>query len=164
MVSFKKEPILNFPKALVFVCSLVLSGLLFADDGAKNAAEALLDTMGMKGLLEQTISQTLDSQLADKPELVPYKQVLLTFLQEHMSYESLKPDLVKMYADAFTESELKGLTEFYKTPLGQKALREVPELASKGAQLGSQRVQENVQELQQMMEAEAQRIQNLQSH
>jgi uncharacterized protein len=153
----------NLLRTLLLACSLFISGLSFADDGAKNAAETLLSTMGTKDLLEQTISQSLDIQLAAKPELMPYKEVMLAFLRKHMSYESLKPDLINLYANAFTESELNELNEFYKTPIGQKALRKMPELISKGEQMGSQRVQDNIQELEEMMEAESERIQKLQA-
>ena len=35
--------------------------------------------------------------------------------------------MAKVYADAFTEQELKDLVTFYKTPLGQKLLSAEPE-------------------------------------
>ncbi|MGA7177990.1 MAG: DUF2059 domain-containing protein [Thiobacillaceae bacterium] len=154
---------MNLLKTFLFVFSLFMCSLSFADDGARHAAETLLNTIGIEDLLEQTMSQSLDSQLAEKPELVPYKQVMLTFLRKHMSYESLKPDLINLYAAAFTAQELQELNEFYKTPIGKKALQKMPELINKGAQLGSRRVQDNIQELQEMLQAESERIQKLEA-
>jgi hypothetical protein len=51
-------------------------------------------------------------------------------LQLRKEYESKKAELVYevaiIYAQHFTEQELKELIAFYKTPLGQKMLKEEP--------------------------------------
>ena len=39
------------------------------------------------------------------------------------------PHLVKVHTEVFTESELRELTEFYASPIGQKYLSKQPELA-----------------------------------
>ena len=125
---------------------------------SEKEAAALLETLNMGTILDQTIEQMLDIQLKQNPKIVPYKPVMMKFFKKHMSYESLKPDMVKIYADAFTEQELKELNAFYKTPTGQKTLIKMPELMRKGAEIGSKRVQDNMAELQAMIRAEAQRL------
>ena len=80
-----------------------------------------------------------------------------------MSYNSLKEDLVKIYADAFNEDELYEITKFYETPAGQKTIEKMPELASKAAQISLKRVQNNKSELEEMLKQESERIQRLQS-
>ena len=58
------------------------------------------------------------------------------------------------YTQEFTEPELKQLTAFYKTLLGQKAVEKMPKLLFIGGQIGMRRVQANEAEFRQMIEAE----------
>ncbi len=153
---------MNIVKSMVLVSSLIVCNLSFAGIGAMKEAENLLDKMGMQDLLERSTEQMLDLQIQQNAALKPFKHVMLKFLKKHMSYESLKPDMVAIYADAFTESELKELNAFYSTPTGKKTIQKLPELMVKGSQLGALRVQQNMQELQQMIAAEAERLQQLQ--
>jgi hypothetical protein len=135
---------------------------LAADKGRDAAAEKLLATMHMETVLENSIDQMLEIQMKQNPVLVPYKQVMKKFFSKYMSYQSLKPDLVQIYAETFTKKELDEITAFYSTPTGQKAIAKIPELISKGAQLGAKRVNDHLPELQQMIKDETARIQQLQ--
>ena len=135
---------------------------LFADNSVRKEAEILLNTTGMDTVLEQSLAHMLDLQLNQNPELAPYKHVMLKFLNKHMSYESLKADIIEIYASAFTASELREINAFYRTPTGVKTIKLLPELMAKGGQIGAQRVHANIQELQEMFKAESERIQQQQ--
>jgi len=124
----------------------------------------MLNVMGMEGALEQSIEQTLNIQLQQNPTLAPFKGVMMKFFRKHMSYETLKPDMVKIYADAFTATELRELITFYSTPTGKKTLEKMPVLMAQGGQIGAKRVQDNIQELQQMIKDESERIQKMQNN
>ena len=154
---------MNPVKTILLLSLLVVSGLSFADSDSKKEAENLLNMMGMKDALEQSIEQTLQVQMQQNPTLVPFKNVMMQFFQKHMSYESLKPDMVQIYANAFTASELKELIAFYRTPTGKKTIEKMPQLMSQGGQIGAKRVQDNIQELQQSIKEEAERIKNSQT-
>ncbi len=145
----------------MFLILLLISGYTFAaDKESRKEAEILLNSIGMETLLEQTIPQMLNLQIQQNPSLEPYKQVMLDFLNKHMSYKNLKPDLIDIYADAFTTNELKEINAFYRTPTGIKAIKLMPSLMEKGGQLGAQKVEENIQELQQMIEKKAAQLKN----
>lgn len=150
-------------RILVFIfLALVLfsSSTVYAvDDSHKKAAEKLLDMIGMKNVLEQSIEQMLDFQLQQQPALMPYKEVMMKFLKKHMSFESLKNDFINMYVSEFTEKELNDITEFYQTPTGKKTIEKIPALMAKGAQIGEEKVRQNLPELQEMIRAEAEKIQ-----
>lgn len=51
-----------------------------------------------------------------------------------------------------------GITAFYSTPTGRKSIERMPALVSKGAQMGSARVQAHMDELRQLIEAESRRL------
>jgi hypothetical protein len=134
-----------------------------ADAASEKEAEKLLDMVGTQAVMEQSMSQMLDIQLQQNPALAPYKGVMMEFLNENMSYESLKPELIKMYSEEFTSSELREINAFYLTDVGKKSIEKMPKLMMQGGQLGATRVQENIGDLQAMIQAESERIQKLQS-
>ncbi len=137
---------------------MALTGSASADAGARQEAEILLAGLNLDTALTQSIEEMLDLQLRQNPSLVPFKSVMLDFLRKYMSYESLKKEMVDIYAEAFTATELREINAFYQTPTGAKTIRLMPELMAKGGQLGAQKVQDNMEELQRMLTAEARRI------
>jgi len=153
--------------AVTLVWNMVLSSIALADEAARAEAEILLSVTGMEQAteqsIEQSIEQMLDVQLRQNPALAPYRQVMLAFFNKHMSYESIKPRLIELYAEAFTATELREINAFYRTPTGAKTIEVMPELMGKSAMIGATRVEENIAELQQMIQDEAERIQKLQA-
>ncbi|MDG1749460.1 MAG: DUF2059 domain-containing protein [Porticoccaceae bacterium] len=154
---------MNFSIVFVLITALSMSSMSLADAASEKEAEKLLDMVGTQEVMEQSMSQMLDIQLQQNPALAPYKGVMMEFLNKNMSYESLKPDLVKMYSEEFTSSELREINAFYSTNVGKKSIEKMPKLMMQGGQLGATRVQENINDLQAMIQAESERIQKLQS-
>ena len=154
---------MNFSKVFVLITTLGMSSMSLADVASEKEAEKLLNMVGTQEVMEQSMSQMLDIQLQQNPALAPYKGVMMEFLNENMSYESLKPELIKMYSEEFTSSELREINAFYSTDVGIKSIEKMPTLMMQGGQLGATRVQENIGDLQAMIQAESERIQKLQS-
>ena len=152
-----------FSRVIVLITALGVSSMSLADVASEKEAEKLLDMVGTHAVMEQSMSQMLDIQLQQNPALAPYKGVMMEFLNENMSYESLKPELIKMYSEEFTSSELREINAFYSTDVGKKSIEKMPTLMMQGGQLGATRVQENIGDLQAMIQAESERIQKLQS-
>ncbi len=121
----------------------------------RKAAENLLKVMGVEGQLQTTIDQMLELQVKSNPQIAPFKDAMKRFFTKHMSYSGLKEDFITIYVDTFTEEELDQITAFYQTPTGRKMAEKMPELSSKGMQLGAKRVQDNQAELRQMIQDEA---------
>jgi len=154
---------MNFSRVIVLITALCVSSMSLADAASEKEAEKLLNMVGTQEVMEQSMSQMLDIQLQQNPALAPYKGVMMEFLNENMSYESLKPELIKMYSEEFTSSELREINAFYSTDVGKKSIEKMPTLMMQGGQLGATRVQENIGDLQAMIQAESERIQKLQS-
>ena len=154
---------MKFSKVFVLITALGVSSMSLADAASEKEAEKLLNMVGTQEVMEQSMSQMLDIQLQQNPALAPYKGVMMEFLNENMSYESLKPELIKMYSEEFTSSELREINAFYSTDVGIKSIEKMPTLMMQGGQLGATRVQENIGDLQAMIQAESERIQKLQS-
>jgi hypothetical protein len=143
-------------------CSLIVMAVVLThtvavgdDKSHRKAAETLLIVTNVDKSLPKMVEQVLASQLQQNPQLTPYREVMQRFLNKYMNWESLKEEVMTAYTQEFTEPELKQLTAFYKTPLGQKAVEKMPKLLFIGGQIGMRRVQANEAELRQMIEAES---------
>ena len=123
------------------------------------AAEKMLTLMDMETVLKRSIDEMLKAQIAQNPGMAPFESVMREFFMKHMSWESLKADTIKIYMSEFTEKELEELNRFYQTDVGRKMIEKMPTLMGKGAELGAQRVQANLPELQEAMAAEAKKQQ-----
>jgi hypothetical protein len=80
------------------------------------AAEELFRTMKIDTLMDQGIDTLVKAQVQQKPDLAAVEDVLRQFLGKYMRWDALKPQLVAIYTEAFTEAELREITAFYKTP------------------------------------------------
>ena len=76
-------------------------------------------------LVEQTKEQLVQNNLNYQKDL---NEVSLIVAQKLAGREKeIGEGMAKVYADAFSEQELKDLVTFYKSPLGQKLLTAEPE-------------------------------------
>lgn len=146
-------------KGLVLTLGILFSCVANADSASEAAAEKLLAVMNIDAAMEQSMQQMLEVQLQQNPALAPYQHVIMGFLNKHMSYESLKPDLIQIYSNSFTAEELGKLNAFYQTPVGEKTVRLMPNLMNQGAQLGVSRIEANIGELERMIAEESERLQ-----
>src|SRR4030088_1189435 len=73
-------------------------------------------------------------------------------IEERMSWEKLKPEYLKLYADVFTEDEISGFLAFYKTPTGQAMLAKMPLLMSKSMEISQRRMAGLMPEIQRQMQ------------
>jgi uncharacterized protein len=119
--------------AAALVCFAVTAGQAQAPTaGAVAAARELISVKGGGGMFEPVIpgvvESTKNSLLPTNPNLA--KDLNEVSLQLRKEYESKKAELVYevaiVYAKHFTEQELKDLVTFYRSPLGQKMLKEEP--------------------------------------
>ena len=141
---------------MALVATVVMSaGAVFADEAShRAAAEELLTEANTDKTMKAAIDTMLAAQLKANRALVPVKDVMRKFLVKHLSYESIKEELIDLHVKEFSEAELKEIAAFYRTPTGKKFIEKQPVMMQKGAEMGMRRVQENSAELQTMIQAE----------
>ena len=119
----------------------------------EQAATELIKLMGLEEQMLGGAAAMVDAMSSQSPELRQYRDVIIEWAESIMTWETFGPQLTQIYAEAFTENELRDLIAFYKTPTGQKTLSLMPELTQKGAQLGVTEAQAHIPRLQQMIQA-----------
>ncbi len=119
----------------------------------KKAAAELLEVMGAAQTSMTAAKGFAEAELQANPLMEPYRDVLMKGIDKALSWELLGPRMIDIYAEAYTEQELRDLIAFYKTPTGKKTLEKAPILAQQGTQVGKDLIEENKAELQEMLAA-----------
>src|SRR5215472_2732676 len=88
--------------------------------GAVKAATELMQVMHADKTLHDEISAGFDLQLQNNPGMAAYRPAMQAFADKYLTWDAIGPQLTTTYAQSFSESELKELIAFYKTPTGQK--------------------------------------------
>ena len=112
----------------------------------------------MEKTFQDTVDQLIEVQIQQNPAIEPFRHIMVEFINRYMSYESVKEDMVALYADTFSRNEIYEIVAFYKTPTGQKTIKELPRLASKGTEVGLKRIKNHKDELREMIEKESVRL------
>ena len=130
--------------------------LLQAGDAAQRtaAAEELLKAMHIEEMMAKqkenmskmisSFSPKESSEETRKKALQRQTEIFDTLLK----WDTLKPDFIQIYSEVYTEQELKDLTTFYKSPIGQKFIEKMPELQKKTLEIMQKRMLAAMPEIQ----------------
>src|SRR4029077_11814540 len=112
--------------------------------GTKNLGQQLIEA-GM----EQFRSSVLDSQ-PDNPRAKQFVEAFVIRFQKHFDPDSLNERVIPIYDKYLTAEDLKGLLDYYHSPLGQRMLKALPEVTREsqaaGFALGQKAAQETMEE------------------
>lgn len=137
-------------KKLLAVLLMGLSLNVWADEASqRKAIDELFVQTNMENLLlnirgkiseqsKEMINQMLAQQLqgtqakelneAQKAAVQHFSSNISQVMDEMLAWDKYKELMAKVYLETFTEEEIVELTQFYKTPLGQKMLAKTPAL------------------------------------
>ena len=128
-------------------------------DPAKEAdIRKLMDLTGANSLGEQLMSagmeqfraSVLDSQ-PDNPRAKQFVDAFETGFQRHFDAKSLNETEIPIYDKYLTAEDLKGLLEYYSSPLGRRMLKILPKIAQEsqaaGFSLGQKAAQQTMDDL-----------------
>ncbi|WP_309396832.1 DUF2059 domain-containing protein [Cerasicoccus maritimus] len=129
---------------LLFTAALALN--VHADEaGHRAAAEELYNEMSPKETVLTSFMASYEPYMQQIAQMgVPAEAVAqirkegASLAEKIANDPELSKKMVAVYMETFTESELKEIIAFYKTPTGQKALKQLPVLFEKGAVIGQE--------------------------
>lgn len=133
-----------------FILAAAISIPAFAQPASNQSVKELLKITKSEQLLGQMSQQmnsmmhssmekiTQGKKLTTKQELamINYAQELGKIMQEELTWAKLEPDMIKIYAEEFTQEEIDGMLQFYKTPVGQSMIDKMPIVMQKSMQVG----------------------------
>jgi len=100
------------------------------------AARELLEVLHLQDVAAAGVQVALEEQLRTNPALEPYRTVMKEWAASIFSADEAKTAFATIYAETFTEDDLRQLVAFYRTPLGQKLANSQAALTVRGAEVG----------------------------
>lgn len=120
--------------------------------GHEDTALELLEAMRMGEVMEAQIEIRVDAMSRQAPMLAQYDDVVLDFFNKYLSWDQVRDDYVRLYAESYSEDELRELIAFYQTPLGEKMVDLIPTFQQRETEITEERMQEHMPELQQNLQ------------
>ena len=102
------------------------------------AARELMEAAQVQQAAMAGVESMIAEQVRTNPSMARYRQAMLEWARGLFTGEEALNAFGALYADAFTEDELRQLVAFYRTPLGRKMAASQGVLATRGAELGRQ--------------------------
>jgi len=99
-------------------------------------ARELLQAIQIQKVSMAGVEAMFTEQIRANPEMGRYREAMLAWARDIFSSEEATNAFAALYAEAFTEEDLRALTAFYRTPLGQRVAAMQPVMATRGADLG----------------------------
>jgi len=114
------------------------------------AVEELLHVLGQDSLMKnaEPMMAAMGDQVSAIPGLV---DTMKEFYEKYLKWDDLKADLIPIYAAAFTESEVRELIVFYRSPVGMKYVAATPDVSAKFMRVIQRRLEPHMDELTQIM-------------
>jgi uncharacterized protein len=85
-----------------------------------------------------------DPQVPDRALSLAKDVLEAEFKKAFTEPDGLMPELVTIYAKAFTREEIRGLIAFYETDLGKKLVQTLPVLVQQSAAAGQAWAEKNI--------------------
>lgn len=127
----------TLPSALmVALTAIALAGTVHADEKRREAlAIEVMNLTGMEDIGAQ-VAEGLLAQL--RPAFPTVPETLWAEIAESVTSEEIVKLSIPPYVKHFSEEELAGLIEFYKTPLGQTLLEKMPAVQYETMMIGNE--------------------------
>jgi len=108
-----------------------------AIDPAKEAdIRSLLELVGARDMIQDAANNSVDqfkerisATLQDNDRAQKVAETFAADFQQNYDPNALMEQLVTVYDKHYTDQEIKGLLQFYGSPLGQKAAAEMPKIS-----------------------------------
>lgn len=118
----------------------------------------LMDITGAKDLGQQLIEAGMDQFRSsvqdaqpDNPRAKQFVDAFVAGFQKRFDYNSLNEQIIPIYDKYLTTEDLKGLLDYYHSPLGQRMLKTLPavtrESQATGYALGRKAAQDTMEDL-----------------
>lgn len=128
--------------------------------GAIAAAEQLLALMNTERVMRAAITATFDAQVKAQPLMAPFMEVMQEWADRVITMKEMGPQLARVYAEFFSEAELRQMIVFYQSPVGRRLAAALPDLTRRGSEIGAAVAEAHTAELEAAIAKRAAEIQN----
>ena len=107
-------------------------------------------------MVKETLARQMGATLGkaspgDKSAATQNANAIFDLIAKQLDWASVRKDYVALYASTFTEEELQGIIDFYKSAPGQAFVKKQPELMKKSMDLNQAKMAEIMPTIQQLI-------------
>lgn len=117
------------------------------DSARSESIERLFQFADLERAHARALEFSISAQIQANPTLAPYGDVLKSFTAKYASFAVIKPDLMRLYRQTFSEAEIQELITFYQSEFAQRLLPKSASLQLLSSQAAAERVRQNLPEL-----------------
>jgi hypothetical protein len=128
---------------LLHVALLATVSLHASELSHRKAAEDMLNLVSGPNMFKAGANLALGPMLARMRDenvtekyIAEMRQAFVDWIEKDMLWEEISPPMIDLYMETFSEEELQEIIVFYKTPVGQKTLKTLPQLMAAGGRIG----------------------------
>lgn len=144
--------------AVLLVASLPLSAAEPAHEAAAERFLKLARADQMATPVYQQVRQAFAERFAedgggDRQALLErYQARANAALDSAIGWKILRPQMLKLYTDTFSQQELEELIRFYESPVGSKVMQKMPMLSAESARVTQEQVLQAAPEVNRLLE------------
>lgn len=141
-------------KKLLLCLVLAISAPAFADTPTDASLKELLVISDVQGMMNDTLIQMESYMKAAmlEPlkgvEITPemqqqmdaHSKKIMQIFKEEMDWPKMEPLFVEIYKKSFSQSDVDGMLQFYKTPAGQSVVKKMPLVMQNSMEVMQQRM------------------------
>ncbi|MBO9634345.1 MAG: DUF2059 domain-containing protein [Chitinophagaceae bacterium] len=113
--------------------------------------EELFRLIKLEEACQVTVQQAADQLIAQNEALQSKRPEIESFYVKHLGFEYMKGVMGKLYLAQFSDSEIKELIRFYKTPAGKKFATASNTITAEAYKIYSSNLEANQKELQDLI-------------
>ncbi len=157
-------------KRILVIAILALAGSIVssAQELTKQAkVEKILDLTNSQATMNQMLDQitaSMNGQLkAQIPNATPEKlaqmqevqKKLMDLVRSKMSWDKMRPEMVRIYTETYSDEELTGMLAFFESPAGQGFVKKTPLMAQKMLAVSQKQMGDIMPEIQRIVKESA---------
>lgn len=89
------------------------------------------------------------------------EQKIFRMVQEETSWERMRPEIVAIYRETFSQEEIDAMVEFYGSPVGQSVIDKMPGVMRKSMQVTHRQMMSVMPKIRQIQQETARELQSL---
>lgn len=128
----------------------MISTPVFAQNASESSVKELLSITKSEQMINQAQNQIMplinssieqatkgkDLNSKQKQALENYQKDIANIIAQDFTWSKMEADMIKIYAENFTQNEIDDMIKFYKTPSGQSTIEKLPIVMDKSMQIG----------------------------
>jgi hypothetical protein len=102
--------------------------------------------------MQQSVFKQFDLPQDAKEDVAEFQRKMFDKIFSELNWNDMKEEYASLYADTFSEKELREIVDFYRSPAGRKMMEKMPVIVQKAMEISLKKTQNLLPEIEKMTE------------